>query len=278
MAKILVLAGGGTKHLKPFVEAGKNLGIEVVFGSFSQIEYLADEDCAVKLNGVDLKEFSAVYFRLVGKREEDALLVCRYLNLPLGKLPIKKSLETFLLAKAAISTPKTYFGTLEKLFEKGPKLFGYPFIVKGTYGKQGHAVWLIKSVEEGRALFESLAPLEKEGKRYLCQELIRITEKTRVLVIGGKIIGSIVVPTKWRRYVAGKGYGQTRKLTDKEKEVAVYAAKVAGIDIAGVDLICDNETGKAYVLEVNSAPRWAKFEKVTGIKVEEEILKYLVNR
>jgi glutathione synthase/RimK-type ligase-like ATP-grasp enzyme len=60
-----------------------------------------------------------------------------------------------------------------------------------------------------------------------------------------------------------------------ESEIAVMAAKCLQIDIAGVDLLRD-ETGKLYVLEVNSAPRWVSLKKDTGIKVEEEILKFLI--
>ena len=39
----------------------------------------------------------------------------------------------------------------------------------------------------------------------------------------------------------------------------------------------ENKTGKKYVLEVNSAPRWASLEKDTGLEVEKEIVKYLAS-
>lgn len=311
MKKILILVGGGVKHLKPFSKAGDRLGVQVITASFSQLEYSTD-DCALKIYGEDLKNFDVIYFRLVGKRLEDAILVAHYAienkiplvdrifaRGPLAKAPLKKSLETLLLVRAGIPLPRTIFGSLALLSNKAPQLFGFPFIIKGTYGKQGHAVWLVKDkggLEEIKGRLESL---EKEGKRFLAQEFIKITERTRVFVIGNRAIGSVALPTKWKKYVKGlMGIRETplrRRLPARlpaggpptkwdeynernnkfEHVFAVKAAQTLGIDIAGVDIIRDEETGKFYVLEVNSAPRWAKFKKETGTKVEEEILKYL---
>ncbi len=43
---------------------------------------------------------------------------------------------------------------------------------------------------------------------------------------------------------------------DDLKEIAVKAAKAVGrLDMSGVDIIIDNQTGKPYVLEVNKSPQ-----------------------
>ncbi|MBI2590538.1 MAG: hypothetical protein HYW33_01485 [Candidatus Blackburnbacteria bacterium] len=288
--KILILVGGGTKHLQPFVKAGVWLGVEVVAASFSQLEY-SSGDCVLRISGEDLKNFDVIYIRLVGERSEDAAIVAQYAvenkiplvdsifaRGPVAHAPLKKSLETLLLVKAGIPMPCTIFGSLALLLFKAPKEFGYPFIVKGTYGKQGHAVWLVKDKGELEEIKGRLEDLEKEGKRFLAQEFIKITQRERVFVIGGKVMSSVTLPTKWRRYVQSLDISRLARGPLAEQEtckLAVKAAKVLGIDVAGVDVIRDNETGKVYVLEVNSAPRWAKFQKETGIEVEEEILKYL---
>ncbi len=62
-----------------------------------------------------------------------------------------------------------------------------------------------------------------------------------------------------------------------DAELAVKAALAVKIDIGGVDIIHEDESGRPYVLEVNSAPRWSALEKDTGVFVEKEILKYLAS-
>ena len=64
-------------------------------------------------------------------------------------------------------------------------------------------------------------------------------------------------------------------VAESSSTLAVMAANALEIDIAGVDIIHDEATGKAYVLEVNSAPRWESIEKDTGLNIEREILKFL---
>ena len=184
-----------------------------------------------------------------------------------------------LLVENGIPLPKTFFGTLKQILEKAEDILGFPMVIKGSYGKQGHAVWLCKNAAELKERCAQLAELEKEGKRFFAQEFIKIKERTRVFVVGDKIIGHITLPTKWRKYVA-KTYGDTPVrpgLAERDLELSVEAAKTLGIDVGGVDLIQDLGTGKVYVLEVNSAPRWARFKIETGIEVEEEIVKYLAS-
>ena len=70
--------------------------------------------------------------------------------------------------------------------------------------------------------------------------------------------------------------GLAGRLAGEEScELAIKAAKVLGIDIGGVDVIQDIETGKLYVLEVNSAPRWESISQDCGVNVEREIVHFL---
>ena len=292
MKKILVLVGGGTKHLAPFKEAALKCGVQLEVGSFNQLNYTLDgEKPQVKCGTRNLAEFDLIYFRLVGKRAEDAALVSAYAkdhdikvvdqvyHRGYSYLPLKKSLEMKLLVENGIPLPKTFFGTLKQILEKAEDILGFPMVIKGSYGKQGHAVWLCKNAAELKERCAQLAELEKEGKRFFAQEFIKIKERTRVFVVGDKIIGHITLPTKWRKYVA-KTYGDTPVrpgLAERDLELSVEAAKTLGIDVGGVDLIQDLGTGKVYVLEVNSAPRWARFKIETGIPVEEEIVRYLAS-
>lgn len=312
MKKILILVGGGVGRLAPFLECAKDFNVEVICASFSELSYATGYGQVVlKIGTHDLAEFDVIYFRLIEKRAEDAALVTDYavkheikivdsvfLRPGFTYLPMKKSLETKLLHDAGFPVPQSFFGALKLIKNHAFRLFGYPFILKGTYGKRGWSVWLVKNEEEFVAHIDRLLPLEKKGKRYIAQEFIKITERVRVMVVGNRAIGSVTFPTKWRRYVESLGIpGCVRgPLVQEESymsssfrgdpalsvrggchELAVRASRELGIDIAGVDIIRDNKTGKVYILEVNSAPRWEKFKEMTGINVEREILKYLVS-
>jgi RimK family alpha-L-glutamate ligase len=298
MSNILILVGGGTKHIEAFKEAGDSLGANVDCISFAKLEYLSGEGkLKILVEGKDIADYDVVYLRLVGKRYEDAALVvhyCRENNIRLVdrtyemdgviRVPLAKSLETKLLLDASLPVPKTYFGRMKMIEEKAPDLFGFPFVIKGTTGKQGHAVWSPRDREELHELVKEFTPLERKGKaRYLAQEFIKSSQRNRVFVIGDRALAAITRPTRWRKRfiekIDGKfpeGKKEMLKLIPKEDaKIAVSASKALGVEIGGADILTDDMTGKKYVLEVNSAPRWAALKKDTGIEIEEEIVKYL---
>jgi len=299
MCNILILVGGGTKHIEAFKEAGDALGANVDCISFAKLEYLSGEGkLKILVDGKDIANYDVVYLRLVGKRYEDAALVvqyCRGNNIRLVdktyeldgviRVPLAKSLETKLLLDAGLPVPRTYFGRMKMIEEKAPDLFGFPFVIKGTTGKQGHAVWSPRDREELHELVKEFTPLEKSGKaRYLAQEFIKSSQRNRIFTIGDRALAGITRPTRWRRRFIDKINGEfpegTREMLkdipNEDIEIAVKASQALGVEIGGADILTDDKTGKKYVLEVNSAPRWAALAKDTGINIEEEIVKYLV--
>jgi ribosomal protein S6--L-glutamate ligase len=77
--------------------------------------------------------------------------------------------------------------------------------------------------------------------------------------------------------VASENLGEKGKIevTDELKELALLSAKAVSLDIAGIDILKEDKTGKLYVIEANAAPSWKAMAKDTGINIEREILKYL---
>ena len=55
--------------------------------------------------------------------------------------------------------------------------------------------------------------------------------------------------------------------------LAVESARLMGLEIAGVDLLFDNEGYR--ICEVNSAPYFDGFESATGINVAQEVFKFI---
>jgi RimK family alpha-L-glutamate ligase len=294
---ILIIAGGGTKHLEPFMVEAKSLGLNITTAGFSDISYLTEAlPFQLEVKGEPLENFDLVYIRLVGKRYEDVSLLVSYAREKgikivdrvfekgqIIRLPIAKSLETKLLSQAGIPVPKTFFARLSVIVERAPEIFGFPFVIKGTVGKQGHAVWSPRNKEELEKLYEELKGGEKEGKRFLAQEFIKASQRNRVFVVGGKAIAAITRPTRWRRRFIQKVNGEFPEgkrealmpIPEKDIKLAIDAANALSVDIAGVDIVHEDVGGNSYVFEVNSAPRWASITKDTGVNVESEILKYL---
>jgi len=281
---ILILVGGNKNPLKPFLVEGSKLGLNVIGASFTELSYLINSDSksfCLKVGNKDLKYFNLIYIRLVGRRFEDASLVADYAHKNriklVDRLPLAKSLEMKLLFEAGLPVPKTVFSSLVSVSEDLSNILGFPFVIKSTTGKQGHGVWSPENMEELKRLASELKEKEDSGWRFISQEFIKAGVRIRVFVIGGKAKAGLVRPTKWwKRFCADKPEKSSFiKVPLKYALLAEKAAKALGIDVAGVDILQEDSTGKLYVLEVNSAPRWASIKKDTGLNVEKEILEYL---
>ena len=63
------------------------------------------------------------------------------------------------------------------------------------------------------------------------------------------------------------------QITEKEKQIALEAAKNLGLGVAGVDLIRSKKG--PLLLEVNASPGLHGIETTTGINVAREIVRYV---
>ena len=191
---------------------------------------------------------------------------------------IKSGVEMLLVGALA--------GSLAYLVEVAEPSLGFPFAIKSTIGKKAREVWSPKTREELAELVERLRGEEKQGKRFFAQAFTVASQRTRVFVLGGRAFAAITRPTKWRKRFlevdeAGE-YPEGEKMAlhpipKEDAELAVAAANVVGLDIAGVDIAQEDKTGKRYVWEVNAAPAWGAVAKDTGLNIEEEILKFLAS-
>lgn len=282
---ILILAGGNKNHLKPFSVEGRKLGLQVSCASFSELNYFLNstgKSFCLRVGKKDLKYLDLIYTRLVGKRFEDTSIVVDYalknrIKLVDTRLPLAKGLEIKLLFEAGLPVPKTVFSSLATVSKDLDKILGFPFVIKSTTGKQGHGVWSPKTKEELRELVKKLHEKESQGERFIFQEFVKAGVRIRVLVVGGKAKAGLVRPTRWwKRFRDDKPEKSSFvKVPLKYAFLAEKAVRALGIDVAGVDILQEDSTRKLYLLEVNSAPRWASIKNDTGLNVEAEILKFL---
>lgn len=181
-----------------------------------------------------------------------------------------------LLSGSNIRLPITYFSSdlhhAERLVRK--KL-GYPFIVKRLEGTQGVGVYLVKNEIDAHELFNRF---RRNNERILLQEFVSEFKgkDIRVFVVGNKVVASmmrIAGEGEFRSNIHQGGVGQKVVLSEEEKEMAVRAVSVLGLNVAGVDILRSKRGG--MIIEVNSSPGLEGIEGVTGVKIAEEIIEFV---
>jgi len=170
----------------------------------------------------------------------------------------------------------------ERILESGYK-FSFPIILKGSGGDRGTRVFKANNLKELEKLVRKLRTSEtKEGKRYMIQEYIENDGDYRVLVLGEKVLGVMKRASadkgEFRNNYSAGGTVEIADLPVEIKKLAVKAAKVCGLAVAGVDVAFrDYDIKKPVIWEVNKGPQFKGFMKATGIDVPAEIVKYLVS-
>jgi len=180
------------------------------------------------------------------------------------------------LAKHGISVPKTLsFATERNIDAAIHAVGGYPFILKKLKGTQGEAVFLINDVDRAH---KKLGKYIRKRKPFLLQQYIKESKGSdlRCFVVGGKVVGAmrrIAANGDFRANIHAGGRGEAVKLSPEEHEMAVKAATLLKLPIAGVDILQSDEG--PMLLEVNSSPGLQGIEKATGKDIAAEIIRYI---
>ncbi len=141
---------------------------------------------------------------------------------------------------------------------------GAPLIIKLLESTQGKGVVLAETNKAAESVINAFKSLKTN---ILVQEFIKEAggRDIRCFVINGKVVAAIervAVKGEFRANIHQGGTANLIKLTAEEKKLAIKAAKVLNLDVAGVDLIRSNKG--PLLLEVNSSPGLEGIEKATG--------------
>lgn len=170
-----------------------------------------------------------------------------------------------LLLKNGINIPTTGFANspmdTNDLIEM---VGGAPLIVKLLEGTQGRGVVLAETKKAAESVINAFKSLRAN---LLVQKFIREADgkDLRCFVIDGKVVASIerkAAPGEFRANIHMGGSASIVKITPEERSLAIKAAKVLGLQVAGVDII-RSERGP-LLLEVNSSPGLEGIETATG--------------
>ncbi|MGI8560487.1 MAG: 30S ribosomal protein S6--L-glutamate ligase [Luteimonas sp.] len=181
-----------------------------------------------------------------------------------------------LLAAQGIGLPATVFGdnpddTVDLLSMLG----GPPHVIKLSEGAQGAGVMLTEKPSASRSVVEALRGLYAN---FLVQEYIAEARGAdlRCFVVGDTVVAAIrrqASPGEFRSNLHRGGTAEAVEADAQEQAVAVRAAQVLGLGVAGVDLIRADRG--PLVLEVNASPGLEGIEEATGQDIAGRIIEYV---
>lgn len=202
------------------------------------------------------------------------------LNSPAGIFNSRDKFRSLqLLAGQNIPIPVTYFSNdLHQAERIVKRKLGYPFILKVLEGTQGVGVHLVKNEIEAHHLFNHFSVAKQ---KIILQEFIEEFKgkDVRVFIVGSKVVASmmrIAGAGEFRSNIHRGGIGQRIVLSEEEREMAIRAVKILGLQVAGVDILRSKKG--ALIIEVNSSPGLEGIEGVTGVEVAEDIIRFIEER
>ncbi|MBN17599.1 MAG: 30S ribosomal protein S6--L-glutamate ligase [Euryarchaeota archaeon] len=153
---------------------------------------------------------------------------------------------------------------------------GVPCVVKAPEGTQGSGVYLAHTERDASEIAWKLL---EEGERVLVQEYIKESHgrDVRVLVVGGQVVASMRRRAHGREFRSNYHLGGSVEkvdLPDDYARIACKAARLLGLEVAGVDLL-ESSRGP-LLLEVNSSPGLEGIEKASGVNVAGHIIQHVV--
>jgi ribosomal protein S6--L-glutamate ligase len=181
-----------------------------------------------------------------------------------------------LLAKKGIGLPVTGFAhSIDATNELISMCGGAPLVVKLLQGTQGMGVVLAETKKAAESVIEAFKEVRAD---ILVQEYIAESKGAdiRCIVLGKKVIASMErqgMEGEFRSNLHRGGKAKKIAITPEERKTAIKAAKIMGLNLAGVDLL--RSTRGPLVIEVNSSPGLEGIENATNKNCADAIIQFL---
>ncbi|VGO18125.1 30S ribosomal protein S6--L-glutamate ligase [Pontiella sulfatireligans] len=181
-----------------------------------------------------------------------------------------------LLSRKGIGLPLTGFANKPDDIKDMIKMVGgAPLVVKLLEGTQGIGVVLAETQKAAESVIEGFMGVKAN---ILVQEYIKEAggADIRCLVVGGKVVASMkrqAAAGEFRSNLHRGGSASLIRITPEERSTAVRAAKIMGLNLAGVDLLRSNHG--PVVMEVNSSPGLEGIETSTGKDIAGLIIEHI---
>lgn len=179
------------------------------------------------------------------------------------------------LARAGLDMPRTVMahdrGNVRKLVQE---VGGLPVIIKLIKGTQGVGVMIAHTLPEVQTILDTFWDL---GQEIVLQEFVAESEgrDVRALVVGDTVVGAMRRKAKkgeFRSNIHRGGEGRAITLPPDYMEAAVKAARIIGLEVAGVDMLEGREGPR--LMEINSSPGFEGLEGATGRDIAGHIVEH----
>lgn len=181
-----------------------------------------------------------------------------------------------LLSRAGIGLPVTAFAHETRMTDDVLDIVGgEPVVIKLLEGTQGVGVVLAETRRSAKSVIEAFRGAKVD---ILVQEFIKEAggSDIRMIVVGGKVIAAMKRQGgegDFRSNLHRGGSASKVRITPEERSTALRAAKVMGLNVAGVDILRSNHG--PVVMEVNSSPGLEGIEETTGFDVADAIIDFV---
>lgn len=184
-----------------------------------------------------------------------------------------------LLSKKGIGLPITGFAhSLDEIQDLIKMVGGPPLVIKFLEGTQGIGVILVETSKAARSVIEAFLGLKVN---ILVQEFIKEAAggDIRCFVVGGDVVAAMKRQShsteEFRSNLHRGGHASSIEITEEERTMAIRAAHIIGLNVAGVDLLRSNRG--PLIIEVNASPGLEGIEKATGKDVASSIIHFIEN-
>ncbi len=268
------------------VQAGRERGHEVrVIDVLRCYMNISTHAHSIHYKGEDLRHFDAVIPRIGASVTFYGTAVLRQFEM-MGVYALNESVAIVrardklrslqLLSRKGIGLPITGFAHAPDDIEDLIKMVGGPpLVIKLLEGTQGIGVVLAENENAAKSLIEAFMGLRAN---ILVQEYIKEAQGAdiRCFVIGDKVVASIKRQAKEGEFRSNLHRGGTASLiriTPEERSTATRAARIMGLNVAGVDILRSNHG--PVVMEVNSTPGLEGIEGATEKDIAGMMIEYV---
>ena len=152
---------------------------------------------------------------------------------------------------------------------------GTPLVIKLLEGTQGIGVVLAETRKAAESVIDAFRGMDAN---ILVQQFIKEADGSdiRCFVVGNRVVASMKrqgPEGEFRSNLHRGGEASSIRISPEERAIATKAAKVMGLNVAGVDLLRSEEG--PVVIEVNSSPGLEGIEGSSGKDVASSIILFI---
>lgn len=262
---IAIPYGSASTEHNLLIEAAENYFDNVVAVPLDGVKTVFDDGLQLVYKNSNLTTFDAAFIRffdadmLFGEYLPEIMIRNGvYTQLDADSLTIanNKFYAMKVLSEGGLNVPLSSYLLSTEETERVAAEFGYPVVVKLISGYGGKGVMRSSNPSDLAPLIDTITLFEQD----ICvqQYVENPGEDIRVIVIGDETYcyKRVAEEKEWRSNISQGGDRVPYDPSDEVREAALQAARLAGFDICGVDII-EAEDGP-HIVEVNMSPGISK--------------------